>query len=237
MMFRRSQWKSVGMIHSGLTRFFLPATIDHGGKYNWVVNSEDLWERPWGWGISMGLTYFKRYRMEIDLADYSRPQFELPPCYRLLPWSDDLLPAHADAKFRSFSLEVDANVFPCLGDREGCLRLMHEIVRRSNFLPESTWLIQSQDSDGGWEHCGTVQGVSDQGRFGAIQNLGITAAHRGRGLGSILLAAALEGFHFHGLPRAYLEVTASNLGAVRLYERSGFSIVKTVYKAADVACV
>jgi len=188
-------------------------------------------------GALMGMTYFKRYRMELDLETYFHRSTPLPAGYRLLSWDESFMAAHAEAKHRSFTYEVDANVFPCLGDREGCFRLMNEIVRRSNFLPGSTWLLQAHCGEEAWENAGTVQGVSDQGEFGAIQNLGIVPAHRGRGLGSILLGAALLGFREQQLPRAYLEVTASNLGAVRLYERFGFTIKKTVYKAADVACV
>lgn len=183
----------------------------------------------------MGLTYFKRYRMEIDLRRCPPPRSVDTPGYRFRPWSEELIEAHAEAKYRSFCTEVDANVFPCLGDRDGCLRLMGEIARRSNFVPGATWLVQGEQPESGWENCGTVQGVSDRGIFGAIQNLGVTPAHRGHGLGTRLLSEALRGFLVAGLDRAYLEVTANNEGALRLYERFGFRIVKTVYKAADVA--
>jgi ribosomal protein S18 acetylase RimI-like enzyme len=46
---------------------------------------------------------------------------------------------------------------------------------------------------------------------------------------------SLQGFRDAGLERAYLEVTAQNTAAFRLYLRLGFRKVKTVYKAADVA--
>jgi len=49
------------------------------------------------------------------------------------------------------------------------------------------------------------------------------------------LYTALKGFKQKGLRRAYLEVTAQNYGAVRLYEQLGFHRAKTVYKAAEVA--
>jgi hypothetical protein len=174
----------------------------------------------------MGLTYFKRYRMEIDLRGITR---QTPPAvgpnYRFLPWHDGLLDAHADAKYRSFCTELDANVFPCLGERDGCVRLMTEICRRSSFVPGATWLVQFHDAAGGTENCGTIQGVADRHEFGAIQNLGITPLHRGHGLGSRLLHQALVGFYQAGLPRAYLEVTAQNEGALRLYQRFGFRIM------------
>ncbi|MCA9175756.1 MAG: GNAT family N-acetyltransferase [Planctomycetales bacterium] len=176
--------------------------------------------------------------MEIDLAPQdgfpsSCPK-PLPERYQLTPWHPDLVDIHAEVKFQSFRFELDANVFPCLGDRDGCRRLMREISRRESFLPGATWLLEYGGA-AGVETCGTVQGVIDRHGMGAIQNLGIIPRHRSQGLGTQLLGAALNGFRNAGLSRAYLEVTAQNVGAVRLYERLGFSRVKTVYKAVDVS--
>lgn len=187
-------------------------------------------------GVAMGMTYFKRFRMEIDLTRPLFPPPAVPQGYCLLPWRESLLEAHAEAKYLSFNVEIDANVFPCLGDREGCLRLMGEISRREGFVAEATWLLQYRLAHGlGPESCGTVQGLRDAQGMGAVQNLGVTPAHRGQGLGASLLRQALAGFREVGLRRAYLEVTAQNYGAVRLYQRLGFRKVKTVYKAAEVA--
>lgn len=185
----------------------------------------------------MGLTYFKRYRMETTLSGTLRTA-TVPLAYSLEPWDSALLEAHADAKYRSFCFEIDATVFPCLGERDGCRRLMDEISRRETFVPQATWLLTHHSPDTGMaESCGTIQGICDRQGFGAIQNLGVTPVHRGLGLGTQLLFQALQGFRKAGLRRAYLEVTAQNTGAVRLYERLGFRRVKTVYKAAEVAYV
>jgi GNAT superfamily N-acetyltransferase len=182
----------------------------------------------------MGLTYFKRYRMEIDLLGRVFPCPRLPAGYSLVPYRDSLLDAHAQTKYRSFRCELDANVFPCLGDRDGCVRLMSEIARREGFLREATWLLQYREG-GETEYCGTIQGICDKNGVGAVQNLGITPGHRGQRLGTVLMFHALDGFRLAGLRRAYLEVTAQNCGAVRLYERLGFRKTKTVYKSAEVA--
>lgn len=184
----------------------------------------------------MGLTYFKRFRMEVDLQRESFPCPALPAGYSLVAWRESLIDAHAAAKFRSFRFEIDANVFPCLGEREGCVRLMNEIIRREGFLDEATWLLQHRDRQTArLEHCGTIQGLCDRSGLGAVQNLGIAPGHRGRGLGTVLLFHSLAGFRLAGIRKAFLEVTAQNLGAVRLYEKLGFRKVKTVYKAAEVA--
>ncbi len=182
----------------------------------------------------MGLTYFKRFRMEFDFAN-SIWECVAPPNYELVAFSDDIVHEHAAAKFRSFSHELDANVFPCLGRRDGCLRLMREITRRECFVSESTWLLRYRDPVTlQVEPVGTVQGIQNEG-WGAIQNLGIDPLHRGRGLGSVLLGRAAQGFRDIGLTHMHLEVTTDNTGAVRLYERLGFKRAWTIYKAAEVA--
>ena len=185
----------------------------------------------------MALTYFKRYRMEMNLLgrDLSGPP--APVGYRLVPWSNSLLESHAEVKYQSFRDEIDANVFPCFTELAGCYRLMNEIVRKPGFLPQATWLVvYGGASDEFCEPCATVQGLRDSPGLGGIQNLGVVPEHRHRGLGTWVLFGALRGFRQAGLTRAFLEVTADNRGAIRLYGRAGFAIVKTVFKAAEVAC-
>ena len=185
----------------------------------------------------MGVSYFRRYRMEINLAGRSWPWLRLPPGYRLWPWDPSLLEAHAEAKYDSFREEIDADVFPCLGEYIGCCRLMREITSKPGFVPEATWLLVYTDRiTQQREYCGTVQGIRDPAGMGAVQNLGITPAHRGRSLGTGLLHQALYGFRQSGLEHVYLEVTAENDGAIRLYRREGFQLAKTIFKPAEVAC-
>ncbi|TWT82730.1 Acetyltransferase YpeA [Planctomycetes bacterium CA13] len=185
----------------------------------------------------MGLTYFKRFRMELDLAQPLSDGLTTPDGYELVPYSDGLVREHATAKYRSFREELDANVFPCLARLDGCLRLMREITGRAGFVPEATWLMRFRPSTSTRpEAVGTIQGLQAEG-WGAIQNIGISPKHRGKGLGSLLLLRAARGFRSAGLSKMHLEVTTDNTAAVRLYERIGFRRAQTVYKAAEVAGV
>ncbi len=181
-------------------------------------------------------TYFKRYRMEADLENRDFSKVAVPLGYRLFSWDPELLEAHAEAKFLSFCDEIDANVFPCLGSPDGCLRLMHEIAAKPGFLPEATWLAAYENPETGQlDYCGTIQGRDTQEGYGSIQNLGVVSKHRGRGLGKCLLGHSLRGFQQVGLYRVSLEVTAENRAAVELYRGQGFNVAKTVFKAAQVA--
>jgi ribosomal protein S18 acetylase RimI-like enzyme len=176
----------------------------------------------------MKLTYFKRFRMELDLR-HPRPPAELPPGFYWLPWAESLLDVHAEVKYLAFQGEMDALVFPSLADRAGCRELMTAIRDRVGFCPTATWLAAGRDG------CvGTVQGIVDEQGHGGIQNLGVMAAYRGKGVGKALLLKALAGFVAAGLHRAFLEVTARNEPAVRMYRELGFRSYKTVYRAVSL---
>lgn len=186
----------------------------------------------------MSMTYFRRYRMELDLRGF-RSQWNAASLaaegYQLLGFDEGLLREHAQAKYHSFAHEIDVDVFPCLGRRDGCLRLMREITSRAGFVPGATWLLRYHDRPGGrGMPIGTVQGIEQDG-WGAIQNLGVIAEHRGRGLGRLLMNRAAAGFQAAGIAKMHLEVTTANTGAVRLYEQLGFRRTKVVYKACEVA--
>ncbi|HTU90713.1 MAG TPA: N-acetyltransferase [Gemmataceae bacterium] len=169
------------------------------------------------------VSYFKRYKMEMDLHSTLSPR--LPDDFTFAAWSCELMDVHADILFGSFHQEIDAQVFPSLGDRQSSLCLMIEMTRKRGFLPEATWLLLGPSGP-----CGTVQGLRERDGDGSIQNIGILPGWRGRGLGEVLLLQALHGFRQAGLRRARLEVTAQNEPALRLYHRLGFRRFKTLYK-------
>ena len=54
------------------------------------------------------------------------------------------------------------------------------------------------------------------------------------GLGRALLLRALAGFVSVGVPRAFLEVTATNAPAVRMYRSVGFRAFKTLYRGVEL---
>ncbi len=145
---------------------------------------------------------------------------------------------HSLVKHASFCSEIDAQVFPCLGQLPGCRKLMRDICGQPSFLPEATWMITYRFDD--WSaitDCATIQGLAKSPTLGAVQNVGVIPEHRGQGLGRALVLRALAGFRSTGLKRVYLEVTAENKQAVLLYQSIGFQHTRTLYKAVPVASV
>ncbi len=177
----------------------------------------------------MGVAYYRRYRMEIDLEGVDPVGPVLPEGFRFESWDPHDLERHARVKVQSFRDEIDSRVFPCLGEFTGCRKLMKEISRQRSFLSSATWLIAGPETD-----VGTIQGLAHSRTLGAIQNVGVIPQNRGQGLGRALVLKNLAGFRDVGVQRVYLEVTAENLPAVLLYDSLGFRIVRTMYKAVEV---
>lgn len=183
----------------------------------------DDWSDVEADGVDTGITRMESFAKSVPVG------------YEFVPFHEGLIREHATAKYESFRYELDSNVFPCLGDREGCLRLMKEIAGRHSFIPEATWLCRCKDLEAGTVvPVGTIQGIEAEG-WGAIQNIGIDPNHRNRGLGALLLTRAAKGFYEAGLKGMHLEVTTDNTAAIRFYERIGFRRASVVYKAAEVA--
>lgn len=173
--------------------------------------------------------------MQLDLNQVTLPEPKLPTGYRWQAWVPAQLERHAIAKWKCFRSELDSHVFPCLGQLPGCRKLMSEIARQANFVPQATWLLVYRP-ELSWpaEDCGTIQGVRRNRKLGAIQNVGITPDHRNLGLGRALVAKSLQGFQAAKVRSVYLEVTAQNKAAVALYRSLGFRIVKTMIKTVEV---
>ncbi len=167
-------------------------------------------------------TYCKRFRMERTLREVSR--VVAPIGYELVPWEPELLEAHAEVKYRSFRYTLDADLFPNLGQLHGCVELMRRIADHEGFVPEATWLVRDAN-----EYCGCIQGIASGGT-GMIQNIAVLAEHRRQGLGSALLAAALDGFRRAGMTTVALDVSERNFEAVRLYRSFGFVSARTSYR-------
>jgi len=83
-------------------------------------------------------------------------------------------------------------------------------------------LLVMEDSVAGIVGYAVLWCILDQGE---LANMAITSGFRRRGLGSLLLARVLDVARARGVEALYLEVRASNEGALRLYTRFGFTDV------------
>jgi len=75
---------------------------------------------------------------------------------------------------------------------------------------------------------GYVMGYLRPDLEGHIMSIAVDPAYRGNGIGSALLAEAIERLIREGARYIGLEVRVSNIGAIKLYERFGFVRVKRI---------
>lgn len=65
-------------------------------------------------------------------------------------------------------------------------------------------------------------------RKGHIVSLAVLENYRRKGIGTALMQAALKGLKEYGAKEVYLEVRVSNTPAIRLYEKLGFTVKRTI---------
>ena len=70
----------------------------------------------------MSVSYFKRFRMEIDLRGsiFLQNQFA-PPGYRLLAWRPDQLAEHAEAKYTASATKSTPTFSPAWAIRKAAI--------------------------------------------------------------------------------------------------------------------
>jgi ribosomal protein S18 acetylase RimI-like enzyme len=94
-------------------------------------------------------------------------------------------------------------------------------------LAEPDVVILAAEQDGaviGYAYAG-VEGrdcMSLRGPAGVLHDIVVDPAHRGQGIGRMLLDATLAALEARGAPRVVLWTAERNEGAQRLFERAGF---------------
>jgi dTDP-4-amino-4,6-dideoxy-D-galactose acyltransferase len=95
------------------------------------------------------------------------------------------------------------------------------VTNLHNGLAQAVLVSEAEGEVTGFVSC-SLSG--DQGRIPLIAT---KAGHRGQGLGATLVASARRWFHDNGATVARVKTQATNVPAVRLYERNGFVLERT----------
>src|SRR6266550_2665106 len=94
-------------------------------------------------------------------------------------------------------------------------------------LDEPNVIVLVAERDGeviGYTYAG-VEGndyMSLRGPAGVLYDIVVDPAHRGQGVGGLLLAATMEALKARGAPRVLLSTAEQNAAAQRLFARAGF---------------
>jgi len=105
-----------------------------------------------------------------------------------------------------------------------CLEFLSNLVFRpgcGTFLPEGSYSARDARTN---ELMGYVLTSRISPQDGHIPQIAVAPAHQGKGLGTELLGRAVRYLGLNGYQRVSLTVTESNLAALVLYQRFGFSV-------------
>ena len=171
-----------------------------------------------------GFEIFRRYFMQMDLAGY-KPLLldQLPAGLAMRPWNEaDFTPA-AHLIAGAYAGHLDSRINDQYQSIAGSMRFLHNIIRFpgcGRFDPAaSRVLVQSQT--------GALKGVllcsQVKDDVAHITQICVAPEWQGRGLGGRMIEDCALYLDKRGFRAATLTVTQQNVGAVRLYERLGFT--------------
>jgi ribosomal protein S18 acetylase RimI-like enzyme len=180
-------------------------------------------------------TVCPRLFLECDIRRYAAPAGsgangpsaylrDLPPELEISPWTPQDYPAAGELIYACYAGHPDAQINDQYRSLHGSLRFLHNIVRFPGcgvFEPSFTWLLRERRSRAlvGLVLCSRVAP-----EVAHITQLCVAQAHRGRGLGQLLLRQSTEGLLRSNFEAITLTVTESNHPAVDLYKRFGFTL-------------
>ena len=163
---------------------------------------------------------FPRVFMLAELDDAPRLPAGAAPI-RLTPWSETRQEEAAMLISRSYEGHVDSYINDQYRSYGGARRFLSNIIQYpgcGSFAPSASYFAEQADG----KLCGLVLASRVAADTGHITQVCVAPEWKGRGAGYELMRAAMTSLAGMSCERVSLTVTASNTGAIGLYQRLGF---------------
>jgi len=169
-------------------------------------------------------TYCRNFmRADLEAVDLGEGQLRQP--VRMATWSDRYIDAAAGLIAEAYAGHVDGWINDQYRSPDGAHRFLHNIVAYPGCgafsQPASYFAFDARGA-----LCGLSLASLVSPESGHITQICVSPAVRGAGIGHALLRQSLLALRQSGCGSASLTVTASNEGAVSLYERVGFRTIR-----------
>jgi len=169
-----------------------------------------------------GFRQFDRCFMVRDCQLRHSPRHPVAAGLKQLSLSD--LDEMAKLTLDTYASVIDRKVTYHYQSLAGCMDFLSNLVFRpgcGNFLPEASYSARDLGTN---ELMGYVVTSRISPQDGHIPQIAVAPAHQGKGLGTELLGRSVRYLGLNGYQRVSLTVTESNLAALELYLRFGFSV-------------
>ncbi|MGH9424759.1 MAG: GNAT family N-acetyltransferase [Terriglobia bacterium] len=189
------------------------------------IESQFINFREWpiaGFFAGKGFSHFDRCFMVRDCQIEYSPRQLVVAELKQLSFVD--LDEMARLTLDTYASVIDREVTYHYQSLADCLEFLSNLMFRpgcGNFLPEASYSARDFGTN---DLMGYVLTSRISPQDGHIPQIAVAPAHQGKGLGAELLGRAVRYLGLNGYQRVSLTVTESNLAALALYQRFGFSV-------------
>jgi ribosomal protein S18 acetylase RimI-like enzyme len=169
---------------------------------------------------------FTRQFMILPMKDAQITGAPVPAGMRLERWDDANFEACARLIAKAYANHIDSEINDQYRSVSGAIKFLKNIVVLpgcGQFLPEASFVVRTEGSS---DLTAAVLTSTVSMGVGHTTQICVAPAFQGQHLGLRLMDSsirALKSLRYHALS---LTVTSQNTGAVRLYEKMGFRVVK-----------
>jgi ribosomal protein S18 acetylase RimI-like enzyme len=173
---------------------------------------------------------FRLYTRQFMLLDLHKKNEHVPGInsgLRLDRWHDRFFESCAKLIYLAYANHVDGDINDQYRSRHGALKFLKNIVLLpgcGQFQPAASFVLRHPGSD---DLVGAVLTSEVAPGVGHTTQLCVQPGFQGHGLGRILMQTSAEALRALKYNELTLTVTSENHTAVHLYERLGFSTIKS----------
>jgi ribosomal protein S18 acetylase RimI-like enzyme len=174
-----------------------------------------------------GFRLYTRQFMSFDLSKKAETAPSANAGLRIDRWNDRYFEPCAKLIYLAYSNHVDGDINDQYRSRNGALRFLKNIILLpgcGQFLPQASFVLRHPGSD---DLAGAVLTSEVSPGIGHTTQICVQPGFQGHGLGRLLMLAATEALRAQKFKELTLTVTSENKAAVHLYERLGFSTIKS----------
>ena len=174
-----------------------------------------------------GFRLYTRQFMTLDLSKKPEPSPNLNSGLRLERWHERYFEPCAKLIYLAYANHVDGDINDQYRSRHGALKFLKNIILLpgcGQFVPNASFVLRHPGSE---DLVGAVLTSEVSPGVGHTTQICVMPGFQGHGLGRLLMLTAAEALRTLKFTELTLTVTSENRTAVHLYERLGFSTVKS----------
>jgi len=174
-----------------------------------------------------GFHLYTRQFMSLDVANVRESAAGATARMRLDRWHDRYFDPCAKLIYLSYANHVDGEINDQYRSRYGALRFLKNIILLpgcGQFVPSASFVLRQPGND---ELIGAVLTSEVSPGVGHTTQICVLPGYQGHGLGRALMQTAIDALRSSKFKELTLTVTAENRTAVQLYEKLGFSVIKS----------